>query len=114
MTPRGRHFLKIMEALTFTCPASKSTTSWASAIRIFSKYPVIYLCEPGPGTERRRSAHCVPAEGRLSLMDDMRFNDWEQSEMQMSRVFPTGKWEASAPPDLHSFYEIQARAFIEL
>ena len=110
--PRGEeHFLKIMDALTLVPLHIEEHNIMSLGDPEIFKFPVIYLCEPGHWNMSDAEVLNLRAylqKGGFLLMDDMRYNDWGNLELQMSRVFPTGKWEDINANHLifHSFYEI--------
>jgi hypothetical protein len=76
------------------------------------KFPVIYLVEPGywqmdqPQVEALRS---YLTKGGFLIVDDFPSWAWGNFELQMSQLFPEGKWiELDVThPMFHSFFDIQ-------
>lgn len=110
--PRGEeHLLKIMEALTSVPLKVEEHNIMSLSDPDLFKFPVIYLCEPGSWTMTDAEAAALRAylqKGGFMIIDDMRWNQWGNLELQMSRAFPQGRWEdISADHQIfHSFYEI--------
>jgi len=111
--PRGEeHFLKIMQALTLVPLHVDEHNIMSLADPEIFKYPVIYLCEPGHWGMSEAEVLNLRAyleKGGFLLMDDMRFQDWGNLEIQMSRVFPQAQWQdvPHTHQIFHSFYDIQ-------
>jgi len=116
--PRGEeHFLKIMEALTLVPLKVEEHNIMSLSDPDLFKFPVIYLVEPGSWTMTEPEVAALRAylqKGGFLIIDDMggggqrRPDQWPNLELQMSRVFPSGKWmDIEADHQVfHSFYEI--------
>src|ERR1044071_6014530 len=84
--PRGEeHFLKIMEALTAVPLKVDEHNIMSLSDPDLFKYPVIYLCEPGSWTMNDADAAALRAyllKGGFMIIDDMRWNQWGNLELQ--------------------------------
>jgi len=110
--PTGEyHFLKILAAVS-----NVSTHQQESSIMSFSdpelmKFPVAYLCEPGPWQMSDSDVQNLRAflqKGGFLIVDDFPRDAWGNFEMQMGRVFPENRWiQLDAKHQIfHSFFEI--------
>jgi hypothetical protein len=110
--PAGEyHFLKILAAVT-----NMSSHLDESSIMSFSdpelfKFPVAYICEPGPWSMSDTDVTNLRAylrKGGFLIVDDFPREAWDNFDMQFSRVFPEGRWLAldETHPIFHSFFEI--------
>jgi hypothetical protein len=110
--PRGEeHFLKIMSALTAVPLHVEEHNIMSLSDPDIFKYPLLYMAEPGHWSMTDAEATALRAfllKGGFLLLDDMRYRDWGNLELQMSRVFPEGQWKDidARHPIFHSFYEI--------
>jgi hypothetical protein len=111
--PRGEeHFMKIMEALTAVPVHVEEHNIMSLSDPDIFKYPLLYMAEPGHWSMTDAEAAALRAfllKGGFLLLDDMRYRDWGNLELQMSRVFPEGQWKDidARHPIFHSFYEIR-------
>jgi hypothetical protein len=110
--PTGEyHFLKIMQALTnVPVHIDESSIMSFSDPELF-KFPVAYLVEPGGWFMSETDVTTLRdylTKGGFLIVDDFPQRAWGQFEVQMSRVFPEGKWIQldSTHPMFHSFYEL--------
>jgi hypothetical protein len=112
--PAGEyHFLKIMSAIT-----NMSSHLDESSIMSFSdpelfKFPVAYLIEPGYWYLSETEVTALRdylLKGGFLVVDDFPNRAWGQFDIQMSRVFPEGRWiELDAShPIFHSFFELDS------
>jgi hypothetical protein len=118
--PKGEeHFMKIMNALTLVPLHVEEHNIMSLGDPEIFKFPVIYMCEPGTWNMSDAEALSLRAflqKGGFMIIDDMgsaasrsrRGDQWPNFEFQMSRVFPTGRWEdiPADHPIFHSFYDI--------
>jgi hypothetical protein len=112
--PNGEaHFLKILASIT-----NMSTHVDESSIMSFSdpelfKFPVAYLVEPGfwqMAESDVTNLRSYLLKGGFLIVDDFPNRGWAQFDLQMSRVFPEGKWIELDPkhPIFHSFFEVNS------
>jgi len=90
----------------------------ASSIMSFSdpelfKFPVAYLVEPGYWYMSDTDVTTLRdylLKGGFLIVDDFPSRAWSQFDLQMSRVFPEGRWIELDPthPIFHSFFEIDS------
>ena len=119
--PAGEyHFLKILAAVT-----NMSSHLDESSIMSFSdpelfKFPVAYICEPGPWSMSDSDVTNLRAylqKGGFLIVDDFPRDAWGNFDMQMSRVFPEGRWiqlKDNSHPIFHTFFEINDIAHIPI
>jgi hypothetical protein len=77
------------------------------------KHPVLYQCEPGywqmsdPEVKALRS---YLLKGGFLILDDFPDWAWQNTELQLSRVFPDLRWIDLTPrhPIFHSFFDIDS------
>jgi len=90
--PNGeKHFMKIMNELTYLNPRTEETSIFALDDPQLFKYPIAYLCEPGSWEMTEREAQSLRAymlKGGFLIVDDFRFIHWANFEEQMRRVLP--------------------------
>ena len=110
--PTGeRHFMKILNELSYLNAHTEETSIYALDDEELFKYPVAYLCEPGDWTMTDREAATFRAylqKGGFLIIDDFRFQHWGNFEQQMRRILPQAQFfdlDASNPI-FHSFFEI--------
>jgi len=113
--PMGEtHFLKLLTAIT-----NMSSHTDASSIMSFSdpelfKFPIAYLVEPGYWYMSDTDVTTLRdylLKGGFLIVDDFpnqQGRGWPNFDLQMSRVFPEGKWIQldSRHPIFHSFFEL--------
>jgi len=107
------HFLKLLTSIT-----NMQSHVDASSIMSFSdpelfKFPVAYLVEPGYWYMSDTDVTTLRdylLKGGFLIVDDFPNRAWAQFDLQMSRVFPEGKWIELDPkhPIFHSFFEIDS------
>ena len=105
------HFLNILTTVT-----NVSAHVEASSVMNFDdpemfKFPVIYLVEPGfwSMTDLQvKSLRDYLVKGGFLIVDDFPSRGWQNFDLQMSRVFPHGKWiELDVThPIFHAFFDI--------
>jgi hypothetical protein len=105
------HFLNILTAVSNT-PAHVD----ASSVMAFDdpemfKFPVLYLVEPGywrMTDDQVKSLQSFLVKGGFLIVDDFPYWAWEQFDLEMSRVFPHGRWVDLdvTHPIFHSFFDI--------
>lgn len=89
------NFLKILSEITAT-PAhvNESSIMSLSDPEIF-KFPVIYMAEPGFWSmtdDEAKSLRAYLQKGGYLILDDDRYNHWGNIDLQVSRLFPEGRW----------------------
>jgi Domain of unknown function (DUF4159) len=112
--PRGEeHFLKILTEITAT-PAhvAESSIMGLNDPELF-KFPVAYMAEPGfwsMGDNEVNQLRAYLQKGGFVILDDFRGRDWGNVELQVSRMFPEGRWVDldASHPIFHSFFEINS------
>lgn len=112
--PRGEeHLLKILSEIT-SMPAhvTESSIMGLSDPELF-KFPVAYMAEPGfwsMSDSDVRALRDYLTKGGFMIMDDFRLNHWANVELQVSRMFPEGRWVDldATHPIFHSFFEINS------
>ena len=77
------------------------------------KFPVAYLCEPGDwymSDAEVKALRDYLVKGGFLIVDDFPDRAWGNFDVQMSRVFPEGRWiELTADHDIfHSFFDIDS------
>jgi hypothetical protein len=103
--------LKIIEAITnMRVHINESSIMSFSDPELF-KFPVAYLIEPGYWYMSETDVTALRSyllKGGFLVVDDFPQWAWGQFDVQMSRVFPEGKWIKldSTHPIFHSFYEL--------
>ena len=111
--PTGeRHFMQIMNELTYLAPHIEETNIVSFGDPELFKYPVAYLCEPGPFfdlTDQEVEAfRAYLQKGGFVIVDDFRYDHWPYFEAQMRRVLPDVRFFDldATHPIFHSFFEI--------
>ena len=111
--PSGeQHFMKILNELSYLNPHTEETSIYALDDPELFKYPVAYLCEPGAWelTERQATAFRVYLQkGGFLIVDDFRYFDWTNFEVQMHRILPNAQFVDLdvTHPIFHAFFEIE-------
>ena len=111
--PAGeQHFMKILGELSLLGPHTDETNILTFDDPQLFKYPVAYLCEPGAWVMSDVEAASLRAylqKGGFMIVDDFRYQHWENFETQMRRVLPQARiYDMDlASPIFHSFFEIQ-------
>jgi len=110
--PRGEeHFLKIFNEMTATpVHVAESSIMGLSDPELF-KFPVAYMAEPGfwsMGDAETRALRDYLMKGGFMIMDDFRGRDWGNVELNVSKMFPEGRWVDldASHAIFHSFFEI--------
>lgn len=110
--PTGEyHFLKILAAVTNVTAHQEESSIMSFSDPELMKFPVAYLCEPGPWYMSDADVMNLRAylqKGGFLIVDDFPRNAWGNFELQMGRVFPEARWiQLDAKHQIfHSFYEI--------
>ena len=119
--PTGeRNFMSIMNEITFLAPHIEETNITSFGDPELYKYPIAYLCEPGPffnlTDDEVQNFRGYLLKGGFVIVDDFRFDHWPYFEQQMRRVLPDVQFfdlDARNPDGpgyaiFHSFFEIDA------
>jgi Domain of unknown function (DUF4159) len=112
--PAGEtHFMKILSTISNLSAHTEETSIMSFSDPEMFKFPVIYLCEPGywsmSDTDVTNLRNYLQKGGFL-IVDDFPDWAWSNFDLQMSRVFPEGRWVDLEPrhPIFHSFFEIDS------
>jgi hypothetical protein len=95
--PEGEeHLMKIMEELTYLAPHTDQSNVMALDDPDLFKFPVAYMSEPG-GWYMMSDAEATNfrnylLKGGFLIVDDFRFQHWENFEEQMHRVLPQAQF----------------------
>jgi uncharacterized protein DUF4159 len=111
--PEGeRNFMKILNELSYLGPHIEETNILSFGDPELFKYPVAYLCEPGPffnlTDAEVANFRSYLLKGGFVIVDDFRASHWEYFEEQMRRILPDVRFfdlDASHPI-FHAFFEI--------
>ena len=112
--PTGEsHFMRILDAVTNVQGHLDGSNILAFDDPEMFKYPLIYLCEPGYWTLSDAQVVALRTyllKGGFMVVDDFPSWAWSNFDLQMSRVFPNGRWHdlAADHPVWHSFFEINS------
>jgi hypothetical protein len=106
-----RHFMKILNELSYLSPHTEETNIFALDDGALSKYPLAYLCEPGAWTMTDREASMFRAyllKGGFLIVDDFRYYHWQNFDEQIHRVLPEARIVDLdvSHPIFHAFFEI--------
>jgi hypothetical protein len=112
--PAGeRHFMQIMNELTYLAPRTKETAILALDDPELCRYPIAYMAEPGYWFMTDSEAAGFRAylqKGGFVIFDDFAENrgGWDYFVSQMNRVIPGAQWRPidASHPIFHSFFEI--------
>ncbi len=118
--PNGeRHFMQIMNEVSYLAPHTGETNILAFDDPELFKYPVAYLCEPGPFWEMSdREAAAMRAyldKGGFLIIDDFRMRHWPYFEEQMKRILPNARIidvDATSPV-FHAFFEVNDLSVVQ-
>jgi len=112
--PNGEwNFLKILTAISNVSAHVNESNIMAFGDPEIFKFPVIYLCEPGfwsMSDAEVVNLRTYLQKGGFLIVDDFPYQHWGNFDVQMSRVFPEGKFIDLEPkhPIFHSFFEINS------
>jgi hypothetical protein len=91
-----QNFMKIVDALTFLKPHTTETNILGIGDPEIFKYPIAYLCEPGPmfdmSEDEVGNLRDYLNKGGFLIVDDFRAHDWPYFEQQMLRVLPAAQF----------------------
>ena len=94
--PTGEvHFMKILTAVSNVTAHVEETNILDFGDPEMFKYPVIYLCEPGYWQMDQNQVKALRdyfLKGGFMIVDDFPSWAWGQFDLQMSQVFPEGRW----------------------
>jgi hypothetical protein len=107
------HFMKILTAVSNVTAHVEATNIIDFGDPEMFKYPLIYLCEPGHWQITPQQAGALReyfGKGGFMIVDDFPSWAWGQFDLQMSQVFPEGKWIDldATHPIFHAFFEIDS------
>ena len=113
--PDGEYnFLKLFTAISnINAHLDESSIMSFSDPELF-KFPVAYLVEPGYWSMSESDVTTLRAylqKGGFLIVDDFPYRAWGNFDVQMSRVFPEGRWiefQDTSHPIFHSFFEINS------
>lgn len=112
--PTGEeHFMKILTSISnVSGHVSESSIMSFSDPELF-KFPVAYLVEPGYWYMSDTDVTTLRSyllKGGFLIVDDFPNRAWQNFDLQMSRVFPEGRWIELDPthPIFHSFFEVNS------
>lgn len=110
--PTGElHFLNILTAVSNVSAHTDATSVMDFGDTEMFKFPVLYLVEPGywqMTDEQVANLRSYLLKGGFLIVDDFPYWAWDQFGLEMSRVFPEGRWVDLdvAHPIFHSFFDI--------
>jgi uncharacterized protein DUF4159 len=111
--PEGeQNMMKIMNELSLLAPHIEDTNVMAFDDPEIFKYPVSYLCEPGPRfywtDEEAANFRTYLLKGGFVIVDDFRWQDWDYFENQMRKALPEARFVDldGTHPIFHAFFEI--------
>jgi Domain of unknown function (DUF4159) len=121
--PTGEgHFMRILTTVSDVPAHIDGSSVLAFDDPEIFKFPVIYLVEPGTWSMTDNQVKALRAyllKGGFLIVDDMgggtvgaggrfRPDQWPNLDLQMSRVFPEGRWQdiEAEHPVFHAFFEI--------
>jgi hypothetical protein len=113
--PTGEvHFMKILTSVSNVPAHVEETNILDFGDPEMFKFPLIYLVEPGMWTmteDQSKALRAYLTKGGFMIVDDFPDWAWPQFDLQMSAVFPEGRWidlEDASHPIWHSFFEISS------
>ena len=112
--PRGEeHLLKILGEITATSAHTTESSIMGLSDPELFKFPIAYMAEPGfweMYDNDVRALRDYLSKGGFMILDDFRGRDWSNVELQVSRMFPEGRWVDldATHPIFHSFFEINS------
>src|SRR6185503_19376648 len=121
-----RNFMKLFTALSNVSAHVEETSIISFSDPELFKYPVAYLCEPGYWQMSESDVTNLRAylqKGGFMIVDDFpQFSrgvgdSWGSFEVQMSRVFPEGRWQEltdAKHPIFHSFFEVDSLGIVPM
>jgi uncharacterized protein DUF4159 len=112
--PEGeRNMMKILNEISNLAPHVAETNILPLDDPEVFKYPVSYICEPGRwyvSEDEARNFRTYLQKGGFLIVDDFRYYDWNNFDVQMHRILPDARivdLDASHPI-FHSFFEINS------
>jgi len=113
--PEGEeNMMKILNEISDLAPHIEQSNILALEDPEIFKYPVTYMCEPGRyfyvTDEAARNMRAYLHKGGFLIIDDFRYNDWNNFEAQMLRILPDARMVDldASHPIFHSFFEINS------
>ena len=110
--PRGeQHFTRILSELTAVPTHTEASSIMSLSDPEIFKNPLIYMAEPGTWSmndEEVKNLRNYLLKGGFMILDDDRYNQWGNIDLQVSRVFPEGRWvELDGTNQVfHTFFEV--------
>jgi hypothetical protein len=110
--PAGeRHFTRILSELTSVRTHTDESSIMSLSDPEIFKNPLIYMAEPGTWSmsdEDVKNLRAYLLKGGFLILDDDRYNHWANIDLQVSKLFPEGRWvELDGTHQVfHSFFEI--------
>ena len=110
--PRGEnHFTRILSELTSIPTHTDGSSIMGLSDPELFKNPLIYMAEPGTWSmsdEDVKNLRAYLLKGGFLILDDNRYNHWGNIDLQVSKLFPEGRWvELDGTHQVfHSFFEI--------
>jgi hypothetical protein len=107
-----QNFMKIMNEVSLLNPHTEETNILTFDSPELTRYPVIYMCEPGTwvmSDEEAAGLRAYLQKGGFLIIDDFRYQHWSNFETQMLRVLPGARFydlELSHPV-FHAFFEVR-------
>jgi hypothetical protein len=107
-----RHFMKILNAVSLVNPYTEASNILDLDNPELMKYPIAYMAEPGYWMMTDAELAGLTAylkKGGFIIFDDFRNDvEWYNLELQMSRVYPQGRWIdlTNEHPIFNAFYAI--------
>jgi hypothetical protein len=113
--PTGeRNFMRILNELTYLGPHIEETNILTFDDPELFKFPVAYLCEPGPffnlTDQEAENLRTYLEKGGFLIVDDFRYQDWGYFEAQIRRALPEVRFFDldGTHAIFHSFFEIDS------
>ncbi len=110
--PRGEdHFTRILSEITAVPTHTDGHSIMGLSDPEIFKNPLIYMAEPGTWSmsdEDVKNLRAYLQKGGFLILDDNRYNHWGNIDLQVSKLFPEGRWvELDGTHQVfHSFFEI--------
>ncbi|MGB7218870.1 MAG: DUF4159 domain-containing protein [Vicinamibacterales bacterium] len=113
-----QHFMKILNEVSYLNAHTEESSIYSLDDPDLFKYPVAYLCEPGDWVMTDREALSFRKylqKGGFLIVDDFRFQHWDNFEQQMRRILPDVEFfDLDASNAIfHSFFEINDLSIVK-
>lgn len=115
-----QNFMKLFTAISNLTAHVDETSVMAFSDPELFKFPVAYLVEPGFWQMSESDVTNLRAyltKGGFLIVDDFPYRQWGNFDVQMSRVFPQGRWielTDASHPIFHSFFEINDLSIVPM